>query len=65
MFETTIGVPGALTPALVGWLLGTPGLGFRAVMVLVVGCAAVGLVLACGTPTRRIPRPEHWERTEL
>ncbi|MBW3079942.1 MFS transporter [Bifidobacterium saguinibicoloris] len=65
VFETTIGVPGAFTPALVGWLLGTPGLGFRAVMMLVVGCAAVGLVLACVTPTRRIPRPEHWERMEL
>lgn len=65
VFETTIGVPGALTPALVGWLLQTPGLGFRAVMILVVICAAAGLALACTTPTRHIPLPSQWEEAEL
>lgn len=65
VFETTVGIPGALTPALVGWLLQTPGLGFRAVMTLVVACAAIGLLLACTTATRRIPLPARWEQTEL
>lgn len=65
VFETTVGIPGALTPALVGWLPQTPGLGFRAVMTLVVACAAIGLLLACTTATRRIPLPARWEQTEL
>ncbi|PLS26420.1 MFS transporter [Bifidobacterium parmae] len=65
VFETTVGVPGALAPALVGWLLQTPGFGFRAVMLLVVLCAATGLLLACLTPTRRIPVPSRWEQVEL
>ncbi|KAB7790979.1 MFS transporter [Bifidobacterium leontopitheci] len=65
VFETTIGVPGALTPALVGWLLQAPGFGFRAVMMLVVVCATAGLVLACITPTRHIPLPSQWEQAEL
>ncbi|KFI97447.1 MFS transporter [Bifidobacterium stellenboschense] len=65
VFETTVGVPGALAPALVGWLLQTPGFGFRAVMLLVVLCAAAGLLLACLTPTRRIPLPPQWEQVEL
>ncbi|MBW3078748.1 MFS transporter [Bifidobacterium simiiventris] len=65
VFETTIGVPGALTPALVGWLLQAPGLGFRAVMLLVVACAGLGLLLACVTSTRNIPLPARWEQIEL
>lgn len=65
VFETTIGIPGALTPALVGWLLQASGLGFRAVMLLVVCCAAFGLALACLTPTRRIPKPAQWDEAEL
>ncbi|MBT1161638.1 MFS transporter [Bifidobacterium sp. SO1] len=65
VFETTIGVPGALTPALVGWLLQAPGLGFRAVMLLVVACAGLGLLLACVTSTRNIPLPAQWEQIEL
>lgn len=65
VFETTIGVPGALTPALVGWLLQVPGLGFHAAMLMVVLCAALGLLLACVTPTRRIPKPDRWEQVEL
>ncbi|WP_140489140.1 MFS transporter [Bifidobacterium sp. UTBIF-68] len=65
VFETTVGVPGALAPALVGWLLQAPGFGFRAVMMLVVVCSAAGLVLACITATRTIPLPEHWSQVEL
>ncbi|NEG89192.1 MFS transporter [Bifidobacterium aerophilum] len=65
VFETTIGVPGALTPALVGWLLQAPELGFRAVMLLVVACAAISLMLACITSTRNIPLPARWEQAEL
>lgn len=65
VFETTIGVPGALTPALVGWLLQVPGFGFHAAMLMVVLCAALGLLLACVTPTRRIPKPDRWEQVEL
>lgn len=65
VFETTVGVPGALAPALVGWLLQTPGFGFRAVMLLVVLCAAAGLLLVCLTPTRRIPLPSRWEQVGL
>ena len=65
VFETTVGVLGALAPALVGWLLQAPGFGFRAVMMLVVVCAAAGLVLACVTATRTIPLPEHWSQAEL
>ncbi|MBT1175331.1 MFS transporter [Bifidobacterium sp. LC6] len=65
VFETAIGIPGALTPALVGWLLQTPGLGFHAVMILVVACAGLGLLLACVTPTRSIPLPARWEQAEL
>ncbi|WP_163196345.1 MFS transporter [Bifidobacterium platyrrhinorum] len=65
VFETTVGVPGALAPALVGWLLQTPGFGFHAVMLLVVLCASAGLLLACLTPTRRIPLPPQWEQVEL
>ncbi|WP_101625899.1 MFS transporter [Bifidobacterium imperatoris] len=65
VFETAIGIPGALTPALVGWLLQTTQLGFRAVMILVVACAGLGLLLACVTPTRNIPLPAQWEQTEL
>ncbi|WP_165775789.1 hypothetical protein [Bifidobacterium scaligerum] len=52
-------------PALVGWLLQTPQLGFCAVMMLVVICASVGLLLACVTLTRNIPLPSQWEQTEL
>ncbi|MBT1164420.1 MFS transporter [Bifidobacterium felsineum] len=65
VFETAIGVPGALTPALVGWLLQTPQFGFQAVMMLVVVCSGVGLLLACITPTRNIPLPAQWEQAEL
>lgn len=65
VFETAIGIPGALTPALVGWLLQVSGLGFRAVMTLVVVCAGLGLLLACVTPTRDIPLPAQWEQVEL
>ncbi|KFI92233.1 permease [Bifidobacterium saguini DSM 23967] len=65
VFETAIGIPGALTPALVGWLLQTPQFGFQAVMMLVVACAGVGLLLACITPTRNIPLPAQWEQAEL
>lgn len=65
VFETTVGVPGAMTPALVGWMLQTHWLGFRAVMVLVVTCAFIGLVLACFTSTRNIPLPAQWEQVEL
>nr|WP_274518260.1 MFS transporter [Bifidobacterium callitrichos] len=65
VFETTVGVPGAMTPALVGWMLQTHWLGFRAVMVLVVTCAFIGLVLACFTLTRSIPLPAQWEQVEL
>ncbi|NMM97936.1 MFS transporter [Bifidobacterium olomucense] len=65
VFETTIGIPGAVTPALVGWLLQASGFGFRAVMILVVACAGFGLLLACITPTRGIPLPAQWEQAEL
>lgn len=65
VFETTVGVPGAIAPALVGGLLQAPGFGFRAVMMLVVVCSAAGLVLACVTATRTIPLPEHWSQVEL
>lgn len=65
VFETAVGVPGALAPALVGCLLQAPGFGFRAVMTLVVVCSAAGLVLACVTATRTIPLPEHWSQVEL
>ncbi|MBW3090186.1 MFS transporter [Bifidobacterium miconisargentati] len=65
VFETAIGVPGALTPALVGWLLQASGFGFRSVMMLVVVCAGLGLLLACVTPTRWIPLPAQWEQAEL
>ena len=65
VFETMVGVPGAMTPALVGWMLQTPRLGFRAVMVLVVTCGVIGLILACTTATRSIPLPMQWEHAEL
>lgn len=65
VFETTVGIPAALTPAFIGWLLQTPRLGFRAVMIVVVVCSMIGLVLACITRTRHIPLPSQWEHVDL
>lgn len=62
-FETSVGVPGALTPAMVGWLL--QRFGWRTMMALVVACALIALILACTSATRSIPRPEQWDGHDL
>ena len=62
-FETSVGVPGAQTPAMVGWLL--QRFGWRTMMALVVACALIALILACTSATRSIPRPEQWDGHDL
>ena len=57
VFETTVGILGAIVPAAVGWLLQQPGLGFTAVMGMAVVCAMAGLVVALIGPLRRISTP--------
>ncbi|QOL33015.1 MFS transporter [Bifidobacterium eulemuris] len=59
VFETTVGLLGALTPALAGYLLQTRG-GFFSVAALALACAIVGLAIAVCSPIRGIPKPELW-----
>lgn len=65
VFETTVGILGAIVPAAVGWLLQQPGLGFTAVMGMAVVCAMAGLVVALIGPLRRISTPDRWSESEL
>ncbi len=65
VFETTVGILGAIVPAAVGWLLQQPGLGFTAVMGMAVVCATAGLVVALIGPLRRISTPDRWSESEL
>lgn len=64
VFETTVGLLGALTPALIGYLLQTRG-GFFSVAALALACAIVGLAIAVCSPIRSIPKPEYWNRVTL
>ena len=45
VFETTVGILGAACPAMVGWLLQQPDLGFTAVMAVAVVCSVAGLAV--------------------
>lgn len=65
VFETTVGILGAIVPAAVGWLLQQPGLGFTAVMGMAVVCAMAGLVVALIDPLRRISASDRWSESEL
>lgn len=65
VFETTVGILGAIVPAAVGWLLQQPGLGFTAVMGMAVVCATAGLVVALIGPLRRISASDRWSESEL
>lgn len=65
VFETTVGILGAIVPAAVGWLLQQPGLGFTAVMGMAVVCAMAGLVVALIGPLRRISASDRWSESEL
>lgn len=65
VFETTVGILGAIVPAAVGWLLQQPGLGFTAVMGMAVVCAMAGLVVALIGPLRRISASDQWSESEL
>lgn len=65
VFETTVGILGAIVPAAVGWLLQQPGLGFTAVMGMAVVCAMARLVVALIGPLRRISTPDRWSESEL
>lgn len=65
VFETTVGILGAIVPAAVGWLLQQPGLGFTAMMGMAVVCAMAGLVVALIGPLRRISTPDRWSESEL
>lgn len=65
VFETTVGILGAIVPAAVSWLLQQPGLGFTAVMGMAVVCAMAELVVALIGPLRRISTPDRWSESEL
>ncbi|WP_236716253.1 MFS transporter [Bifidobacterium breve] len=65
VFETTVGILGAACPAMVGWLLQQPYLGFTAVMAVAVACAVTGLVVSLAGPLRSIPTPERWSEVSL
>lgn len=65
VFETTVGILGAACPAMVGWLLQQPGLGFTVVMGMAVACAVTGLAVSLTGPLRSIPAPERWTESEL
>lgn len=65
VFETTVGILGAIVPTVIGWLLQQPGLGFTAVMGMAVVCAMAGLVVALIGPLRRISASDRWSESEL
>ena len=60
VFETTVGILGAACPAMVGWLLQQPDLGFTAVMAVAVVCSVAGLAVSLAGPLRSIPNPDQW-----
>lgn len=65
VFETTVGILGAACPAMVGWLLQQPDLGFTAVMGVAVACSVAGLAISLAGPLRSIPTPERWSEVAL
>ena len=65
VFETTVGILGAACPAMVGWLLQQPDLGFTAVMAVAVVCSVAGLAVSLAGPLRSIPTPERWSEVAL
>ena len=65
VFETTVGILGAACPAMVGWLLQQPDLGFTAVMAVAVVCSVAGLAVSLAGPLRSIPTPERWSEVSL
>ena len=65
VFETTVGIQGAACPAMVGWLLQQPDLGFTAVMGVAVACSVAGLAISLAGPLRSIPTPERWSEVAL
>ena len=65
VFETTVGILGAACPAMVGWLLQQPDLGFTAVMAVAVICSVAGLAVSLAGPLRSIPNPDQWSEVSL
>ena len=65
VFETTVGILGAACPAMVGWLLQQPDLGFTAVMAVAVVCSVAGLAVSLAGPLRSIPNPDQWSEVFL
>lgn len=65
VFETTVGILGAACPAMAGWLLQQPDLGFTAVMAVAVVCSVVGLAVSLAGPLRSIPNPDQWSEVFL
>ena len=56
---------GAACPAMVGWLLQQPDLGFTAVMAVAVVCSVAGLAVSLAGPLRSIPNPDQWSEVFL
>ena len=52
-------------PAMVGWLLQQPDLGFTAVMAVAVVCSVAGLAVSLAGPLRSIPNPDQWSEVFL
>lgn len=65
VFETTVGILGAACPAMVGWLLQQPDLGFTAVMAVAVVCSVAGLAVSLAGPLRSIPNLDQWSEVFL
>ena len=64
VFETAVGIFGAVTPAAIGPVLQLQ-YGFTITAVIAAVFAAVSLVISIATSLRTVPRPEKWEDTDL
>lgn len=64
VFETSVGLLGAFTPAATGVIL-QMGHGFSILMAVALVLALTALLIALFSPLRTIPTPDGWDQTEL
>ncbi|BDR52505.1 hypothetical protein KIM372_04120 [Bombiscardovia nodaiensis] len=64
VFETALGLPAAITPALTGFALQLPH-GFTLVVALAVALTIAATALSALTSVRTIPKPQSWEEASL
>ncbi len=64
VFETSVGLLGAFTPALTGVILQL-GHGFSILMTVALLLALTALLIALFSPLRTIPTPDGWDQTQL